>query len=533
MKKVTPTGLLYFKYGYALLMAYFSVSAFSSFLAAFINQEYTISLYFLVLGVLFAYFTLLIYRKTSRPVLKKLSLLHKKILFQIFLFAIFLNILTFFIVTNLSLPTYLYITLAISVLTAIYLLFQQLTKRFNTAKVQDPIVREQSRKITPSPFYLATNKIEIDKEQSIIQLKGFVHGKIEIGKDSYLYASKTFYFKGTITEIILNQEVITSIENEAVMIRIKCDYIPEDIPLVYVLTNVPYVEYRNIDSPIENPYLTGLFCVSNDVRESKGFYNVLFKEIAHAKYLVPSGNELESQKPFYTKFTELFEDDTIFAFKTLTTKDTLDAYFPVFTSTFAYDLSPDHKDITNVLVLDFHEIVQLCMSFEGNIVFNPFGPGVFFLPKPFIEDMTNSTGYRNDFKAWPGKNTQEKIHLFLQEFLETTETLEHVVDMFKLELTSIPHDDFDESFCVIEQTEQNTIQFQFARIFMDSDDEIKTYYIEVEVESDEQIDEPIRIPLSIKRKPFKKLYDHPLYQKLKDQPIIKHHSYCEEKPLNV
>ena len=166
-------------------------------------------------------------------------------------------------------------------------------------------------------------------------------------------------------------------------------------------------------------------------------------------------------------------------------------------------------------------------------MFNPFGPGVFFLPHTFIEELISSNGYRNDFQAWPGDTTEEKIHLFLNEFFENPKTLADMLELFQLELSSIPNTGMDECYCVIEQIDENRLQFQFVRLFMDSDEKIKTAMIEVDVESEKTIKEAIHIPLTIKRKPFQKLYKHPLYQELKEQPILLRRSYCEDKSLNV
>lgn len=465
-----------------------------------------------------------------RP-LKKHTKLQKQILLQLVLFALLLFVADLFMILNGPYESFILFGILFMFGVALVLLCNNLAKMYYNARVQDPLIRALSTKITPNPFYCVTKDITFDDDFSLVRFPSYMSGKVEVGNRVYLYLSTDRYMVGKVVDLLINGESVSSIENQYGFFIVQANYLPDYYPHLMVMTNVPHTTYQSVESQVENPFLTGLLTASNEIRETEHYYNILFQALAYGHFLVPAYKHPNANS-FFNKIMGLFTSSSLYSFTALSTKEQNIEYLPVFTCTDAYLRSPKTPDNeTDVLVLPFKDVVELCNRFTGNIVFNPYGVGVLFLPRKFIEEIITSIGYKTDFHAWQGDTIEAKMNDFFRAYFEEDKPLGFYHYIFTLFCKSVElpkHLDLQE--CTVKNDETpNTITFLYSRTFQEEDKTIKEYILKVDYSYDEVVKEKhYRL-----NKPKNKLVDNSFFQLFQNEIPTYVTYYCREKNKTI
>ncbi|MBO4450400.1 MAG: SseB family protein [Clostridiales bacterium] len=171
-----------------------------------------------------------------------------------------------------------------------------------------------------------------------------------------------------------------------------------------VITNIRPWDNEDVNSAVENPYLTGML-YGEKFKDDKLFFSKFVFALAHSRLLAPvvfSKNPEDNGNG-----TATLTEHTQISFPTLANpafpgKATLAVYTDWTELNKWKDAPRDENNTVQTVILKFPDIVHLVEDPGMNgCVINAFGPTSFFMSTSMIDMITSLEGYRREFGESP------------------------------------------------------------------------------------------------------------------------------------
>lgn len=239
---------------------------------------------------------------------------------------------------------------------------------------------------------------EVIKNEEELVVCGYVHGEIKSGDEVYLLSPKGPITKIRVKHLSVNDHACNSVKNDRATVAFSGLKEPTEIPKYTVVSSVAsyYSKITDGVNNVENPYLCAVLMEYTNLHQDRNYIGLLYYSICHANYLVAGTVQ---NKKMVGDIMDVPENRTDICFSSVSQSDRTEPLLPAFTDWYALknwtDIVNGEKSIT--LIVDFPHLVDVLKNGFAGLVIDPFGPRPYALTLPMVEEITSSTGYREDF----------------------------------------------------------------------------------------------------------------------------------------
>jgi len=345
------------------------------------------------------------------------------------------------------------------------------TKAAENLNIEDTDVTDKVD--TGNRFFVLVEGVTsmLDGNGSIIS--GQLYGQLHKGAQVYLYQANAQVAECEIQAVEALIEEKTSIVDEAENTSVSLQLnLPDEVAVrkYAVITNLKPQEKVNPRVSIENPALAGIINGMVKFGKDNGFHATLAYWLSHGHFITPIKMDIEPE--LNENGVAKISKDTKIGFYMLksqikltgTPEDKDSLVLPLFTDWASLrrwkNLAKDGQRV-HTQILSFQDVYGMLKrgNVYSGIAVNPFNEVPCTLPIPYLDTITNTPGYKNDFGIkgdGAGTVQEQKIPAGKRILLGVPKETEEVVAIrSKLKEYGQEHDDI-KSISFLTKVEEDT-----------------------------------------------------------------------------
>ena len=345
------------------------------------------------------------------------------------------------------------------------------TKAAENLNIEDTDVTDKVD--TSNRFFVLVEGVTsmLDGNGSIIS--GQLYGQLHKGDQVYLYQANAQVAECEIQAVEALVEEKTSIVDEAENTSVSLQLnLPDEVAVrkYAVITNLKPQEKVDPRVSIENPALAGIINGMVKFGKDNGFHATLAYWLSHGHFITPIKMDIEPE--LNENGVAKISKDTKIGFYMLksqikltgTPEDKDSLVLPLFTDWVSLrrwkNLAKDGQRV-HTQILSFQDVYGMLKrgNVYSGIAVNPFNEVPCTLPIPYLDTITNTPGYKNDFgikENGAGAVQEQKIPAGKRILLGVPKETEEVVAIrSKLEEYGQNHDDI-KSISFLTKVEEDT-----------------------------------------------------------------------------
>lgn len=258
---------------------------------------------------------------------------------------------------------------------------------------EDELCADGGRRFT----FLVTETTKI--EPNGISVKGNIHGKLKKDDAAYIISPNGNITLSKIDLIETDDNKNADEAKDEPITLIFLDFkSAEQVAKYSVITSIRPQAVIDVDKAVENAQLLGLTMEYGSLCSDPNYYSLLVYVICHAHFIAPIYIDNAPQQN--GDGTATFNKDSKIGFINITDqKDASKSFQPIFTDWDALKLWKgvfDEEHPAKTMVLRFPDVEAIAKNSQGAVI-NPYGPVPILLLNDFINRITRSEGYQNEF----------------------------------------------------------------------------------------------------------------------------------------